>query len=157
MVEGDDERFHRHGSELAAAVEAALPAWVRASVERTVPPGSLSADAAAKLDADIDAAGRAAATDIGGRLRDLLARDIGDQWTNPLSILRAAAVYPTRILAARGIAPVERDRHARRIHPDDVYDLTPGSFADFGPEVHELGITWGAAKAHLHLQQRRQA
>ncbi len=66
-------------------------------------------------------------------------------------------MYPTRILAARGIAPVERDRHARRIHPDDVYDLTPASFADFGPEVHELGITWGAAKAHLHLQQRRQA
>lgn len=155
MVQSDDDLFHRYGSDLASAVEAALPSWVRASVERFLPPGSPRAESAANLDDEIDAAGRAAAADIGGRLRDLLALDLDDQWTNPLSILRTATGYPTRILAAHGIVPVERDRHAQRIHPDDVYDLTPGSFAEFGPEVHERGITWGAAKAHLHLQRRQ--
>ena len=157
MVEGDDALFHRYGSDLASAVEAALPAWIRASVERYVPPGSLDPEASATLDARIEKAGKAAVADIGSRLRDLLARDLDDQWTNPLSILRAASTYPTGILGGLGVAAVERDRHARRLHPDDLYDLTPGSFADFGPDVHELGITWGAAKAHLHLQRRRRA
>lgn len=155
MVETDDDLFNRYGSDLASAVEAALPSWVRASVERLLPPGSLSVEAARKLDEEIEAAGRAAVNDVGRRLRDLLGRNLDDQWTNPLSILRTASVYPTSILDAHGIAPVERDRHARRIHPDDVYDLTPGSFADFGPEVNERGISWGAAKAHLHLKRRK--
>ncbi len=155
MVENDDDLFNRYGSDLASAVEAALPSWVRASIERFLPPGSLSAEAAEKLDEEIEAAGRAAATDVGSRLRDLLGRNLEDQWTNPLSILRSASAYPTSILDAHGIAPVRRDRHAQRIHPDDVYDLTPGSFADFGPDVHERGITWGAAKAHLHLKRRK--
>lgn len=155
MVENDNDLFHRYGADLASAVEEALPAWVRASVQRFLPPGSLSGEAAEKLDEEIEGAGRAAVADIGPRLRDLLAVDLDDQWTNPLSILRTATAYPTSILDAYGIAPVERDRHAQRIHPDDVYDLTPGSFADFGPEVHERGITWGAAKAHFHLQRRK--
>ncbi len=155
MVEGDVDLFHRYGSDLASAVEEALPGWVRASVERFLSPGSLSDDIAADLEAEIDAAGREAVAEVGGRLRDLLARDLDDQWTNPLSVLRAAVIYPTRILAARGVEPADRDRHAKRIHPDDVYDLTPGSFGDFGPAVHEHGITWGAAKAHLHLRNRR--
>lgn len=156
MVESDDELFHRYGSDLASAVEAALPSWIRASVERFLPPGSFKGKAAGKLDDEIEAAGRAAVTEVGGTLRDLLERDLDDQWTNPLSILRAAAAYPTGILSAHGVDPVDRDRHAQRIHPDDVYDLTPGSFADFGPEVHERGITWGAAKAHLHLRRRKE-
>ena len=154
MRETSAERFHTYGSELAAAVEAALPGWVRSSVERFLPPGSLSAEETARLDAEIESAGCAAAADVGGRLRDLLARDIDDQWTNPLSILRTAAVHPTSILAARRLPPVDRDRHAQRIHPDDIYDLAPAAFVDFGADVHELGITWGAAKAHLHLQRR---
>ncbi len=148
MIEADIDLFHRYGTELADAVERALPDWVRQAVERFLPPDP-------ELGRTVEAAGRAAADDIGARLRDLLARDIDGQWTNPLSILRAAAVHPTRVLAANGVPPVERDRHARRIHPDDIYDLTPSSFSDFGPEVHELGIRWGAAKAHLHLRRRR--
>ena len=157
MVESDDDLFRRYGSDLASAVEAALPSWVRASVERYVSPGLLDNEASATLNARIEEAGKAAVADIGGRLRDLLARDLDDQWTNPLSILRAASAYPTGILSGLGVAPVDRDRDARRLHPDDLFDLTPGSFADFGPEVHELGITWGAAKAHIHLQRRRRA
>ena len=155
MTEGETERFERYGAELAAAVEAALPAWIRTAVERFIPPGSTSADATATLESDLYAAANQAVSEVGTELRALLARDIDDQWTNPLSILRSAAVYPTRILAARGVAPVARDRHAQRIHPDDTYDLTPANFAEFGPDVHERGINWGAAKAHLHLRRRR--
>jgi hypothetical protein len=36
-----------------------------------------------------------------------------------------------------------------------VYDLTPASFADVDPALHEPGLVWGAAKAHVHLARRR--
>jgi hypothetical protein len=42
-----------------------------------------------------------------------------------------------------------------RSFPDDVYDLTPASFADVDPALHEPGLVWGAAKAHVHLARRR--
>jgi putative CocE/NonD family hydrolase len=39
--------------------------------------------------------------------------------------------------------------------PDDAYDLGPASFADIDPSLHEPGLMWGAAKAHVHLARRR--
>jgi hypothetical protein len=59
------------------------------------------------------------------------------------------------VLAAAGVPPVGRDEVARRLHPDDDYDLTPASFADISPELHEPGLVWGAAKAHVVLARRR--
>ena len=43
------------------------------------------------------------------------------------------------------------------VFPDDAYGLTPTTFLDFGQTAHELGIAWGAAKAHTHLSKRREA
>ena len=48
-----------------------------------------------------------------------------------------------------------RDEVAVRQFPDDVYDLVPASFAEVDPELHEPGLVWGAAKAHVHLARRR--
>jgi hypothetical protein len=59
------------------------------------------------------------------------------------------------VLAAAGVPPVERDAHARRLFPDDVYDLGPAAFADLSAEVHQTGVVWGAAKAHVILRRRR--
>ncbi len=41
--------------------------------------------------------------------------------------------------------------------PDDDYDLTPASFGDLDPALHEPGLVWGAAKAHVFLARRRAA
>ena len=102
------------------------------------------------------AAGRAAAEEVGGRVRELLLLDIDEQWTNPLTLIRTAIRYPTELLRAIGAPTVHRDEQAKRFHPDDVYDLTPASFAELGPDVHDLGLSWGAAKAHVHLRRRRE-
>jgi hypothetical protein len=51
---------------------------------------------------------------------------------------------------------VERDDFQRDRFPDDVYDLVPTSFADFGPDVADAGIAWGAAKAWTHRQRHAQ-
>jgi hypothetical protein len=103
----------------------------------------------------LHAAAAEARRDGMARLRTLLATDVDRQRTNPLSVLRSLVRYPTAVLAAAGARPVARDEFAQRNFPDDVYDLTPAAFADVDPALHEPGLLWGAAKAHVHLARRR--
>lgn len=140
-----------HARALADAVEAALPAWVEASVARLLEANGRTAEP--RVMADAAAAGRRAAAEVGSALRSLLAVDIDRQRTNPLALLREAARYPTEVLAAESVPGVERDADQVRLLPDDVYDLAPARFADLGPAVGELGLIWGAAKAHEHLRR----
>lgn len=135
---------------LADAVEAALPAWVERSVRRRLPHPPSDEVAAAAVDA-----GRRAATDVGAAVRRLLETDIDEQATTPLSLLRGAVRYPTEVLVAAGAPPVERDRVQKELLPDDVYDLSPATFADVDPSLAEPGIAWGAAKAYAHRQRHR--
>ena len=146
----DNRLLAGYAEALADGVERALPGWVEATVSRRMHPVEVAARAA-----DIERAGRTAAEEVGGRVRDLLRLDIDEQWTNPLTLLRSAIRYPNQILREAGVAEAVRDEYTVRFLPDDVYDLAPASFADLGPELHELGISWGAAKAHVHLRRRR--
>jgi hypothetical protein len=142
-----------YANALAEAVEEALPRWVSRSVERILVAFSGTADPAVMAEA-VDA-GLRAVDDVMPRLRALLATDVDEQRTNPLSILRGAVRYPTEVLRAAGIPGVRRDEYDERAFPDDDYGLTPASFADVDPALHEPGLAWGAAKAHLHLARRR--
>ena len=136
---------------LADGVDTCLPRWVERSVERLLVAHRGSAEptvmAAARR------AGERAKADVGARVRALLAADIDDQHTNPLSILRQAVRYPTEILRQAGVPPVRRDRFAEERFPDDDYDLTPASFADIDPSLLDAGVGWGAAKAWLHKRR----
>jgi hypothetical protein len=101
-------------------------------------------------------AGARARAEVGPRVRRLLALDIDEQRTNPLSLLRDAVRYPTDVLRAAGVPAVEgRDDFAVRAFPDDVYDLAPATWADVDPSLQDPGITWGAWKAYTHLSRRR--
>jgi hypothetical protein len=139
---------------LADGIELVLAGWVVRVVEQRVLAARGGAIAPDVL-ADARAAGAAAVADVVPRIRTLLAQDVDVQRANPLAILRAAVAYPTAVLRAAVVAPVRRDEFAERNFPDDVYDLTPASFADIHPSLQELGIVWGAAKAHVHLSRRR--
>ena len=140
----EDEAFAAVGVELADAIVAALPGWVvRAVASRGGP-----TDAA-------DSAGRAAAAALASELRAVLAADVDDQRVNPLAVTRRAVAWPTAVLREAGVAPVERDDYARAHFPDDVYDLTPMTWADVDETLQEVGIRWGAMKAHVHLQRHR--
>ena len=136
---------------LADAVEAAVPAWVERCVDRVYrawagpPPVSVVADA--------HAAGAAAAADVGPRLQSLLASDIDDQRTTPLSIVRGAISYPARVLADAGVPAVRRGERDEAMFPDDAYDLSPAKFSDIDPQLNDLAIAWGAAKAWAHKQR----
>jgi hypothetical protein len=130
-------------TDLADAVEAALPGWVVAAVAARAP----------GLEAEARAAGARAGADVLPRLRALLALDIDEQRTTPLALLRDAVRYPTEVLAGAGVPPVARDPFDEERFPGDVYGLMPASFADFGPEVGEAGLAWGAAKAWEHKRR----
>jgi len=152
--DGDGADLVAVGTRLADAVEAVLPGWVKRSVEGVLAAWAGGADAGAALER-ADAEGRRAAAEVGEELRRLLAAEADRQWTNPLSLLRAAVRYPTAVLADAGVPPVVRDAFAERQFPEDPYGLTPASFADVDESLHELSIVWGATKAQAHLAARR--
>ena len=142
-MEGIDE----HATALADAIETALPGWVERSVRSRLAGGGPEVDEA------VATAGRRAAEEVGGAVRQLLAADIDAQPTTPLALLRGAVRYPTEVLRDAGVPPVARDEVQERLFPEDVYDLTPASFADVDPALFEPGIRWGAAKAFVHKQR----
>ena len=140
------------GVALADAVVVALPGWVERSVERI-----LVAWQGGVADPDVmeraREAGRRAAEEVGPEVRAMLEADIDDQRTTPLALLRAAVRYPTAVLKDAGVPGVERDPIQVRLLPDDLYDLSPASFADVDPALADPGMVWGAAKALAHRRR----
>jgi hypothetical protein len=144
----------RYAEVLCAAAEAAVAGWVVRCVERRWREWSGSAPGE-DLRAAAAEAGEAARAQAVGALRALLALDPDDQRTGPLAVLRRAVAHPTAVLRVAGVPPVVRDDFAVRTFPDDDYDLSPAAFADIDPSLHEPGLVWGAAKAHVVLTRRR--
>lgn len=143
-----------YATTLADAVEAALPVWVERVVAQRWREWR-SEEPPADVQAAARAAGARVCAEVGPALRDLLATDVDQQQTNPLALIRRAVPHATSVLADAEMPPVRRDADAERLFPDDRYDLTPASFADLDPSVHEPGLEWGAAKAHIILRRRR--
>lgn len=143
----DEATLANYAHVLADAIDQALPAWFQRSLTRYVPHADETyADDIARASAETSSA-----------VRSLLALDIADQTVAPLEILRRAVRFSTSILAGENVAHTNRDDFAKRAFPDDVYDLSPASFADVDQALHEPGLVWGAAKAHVHLRRRREA
>ncbi|HSS10192.1 MAG TPA: hypothetical protein VLL25_09915 [Acidimicrobiales bacterium] len=143
-----------YASALADGIEEALPGWVERSVARimTAWAGSVPPEVASAA----QEAGRQAQAEVGPDVRDLLLADIDEQSTTPLAILRADAVrYPTAVLQNAGVPPVQRDEFVEEVFPDDTYDLAPASFGDLDPNLADIGISWGAAKAFEHKRRHR--
>jgi len=149
-----DANLVEHGNALAEAIDRALPAWVVRCVTERVH-DFFGVDASAEVVRDARVAGERARVEVGAALRVLFAQDVDDQRVNPLAIVRGAVRYPTEVLRVAGVPPVVRDEFDERAFPDDLYALTPASFADVDPALHEPGLLWGAAKAHAHLTRRR--
>jgi hypothetical protein len=149
----DAVKLARYADELAAAIEEALPGWVERSVRTVLADQGIAVDP--EIEQRTTVAARRAVDEGVPRLRALLAADVDAQRGNPLAVVRSLVRHPTDVLRAAGARPVSRDSFAERSFPDDVYDLSPAAFADVDPALHEPGLVWGAAKAHVHLARRR--
>lgn len=149
----DEERLAQISADLGDAVEAAIPGWIeRLVIDHVLSwSGHVDPDVAAAA----VAAGKAAREEVMPRLRSLLAADIDDQRANPLALLRGATVHAHAVLAGTGAPPAPRDQFAQRSFPDDTYGLVPATWEDIDPSLHELGLTWGAAKAYVFKARRR--
>ncbi len=148
-----EEALVAYARALVEAVDAVMVQWVAQCVASVADGWRLGL--ASELQAESVAAGERARSDVVGRLCDLLGQDVDLQRSGPLELVRSAVVYPSEVLARAGVPPVERDDFAVRAFPDDVYDLSPASFADVHPDLAEPGIAWGAAKAHVVMARRR--
>ena len=142
-----EEQLAAYARALAAGVRQELPGWVVGAVRSRLSPLGPEGLRAAT------AAGEAAAAAVGDEVAALLAADIDLQRENPLAVLRRAVRYPTGVLLAAGVAPVDRDDFAVDRFPDDIYDLAPASFADIHPDLQAPGVAWGAAKAFVHRRR----
>jgi hypothetical protein len=148
-----DVLLAEHSEALYEGLRAILPDWAAELVRRL---GSGHADESA-----IDAGARRLRDYATGAVLDqvkvLLETDIDAQWTSPLEVVRLVVGPATDELQALGAPPVPRDAQSAELHPDDIYDLTPSAFAEIHPSLHQLGLAWGAAKAHVHLRRHRPA
>ena len=100
-------------------------------------------------------AGRKATAEVGEAARELLERDVDEQATTPLTLMRRAVRYPTAVLREAKVPPVDRDEAQQALFPDDPYDLSPASYADVDPRLAEPGLLWGAAKAFAYLKRHK--
>jgi len=141
------------GADLASAIEAAVPGWVEGRVRHLLVAYAGRAEPAVMAEAR--EAGRRAQAALGPELRQLLALDVDRQWANPLALVRRAVSHPTEVLAAAGVPPVVRDDYDEAHFPDDVYDLTPRTFADIDPALQDVALVWGAAKARASMVRHR--
>lgn len=138
-------------SELHRAAADAAPSWAVRRVDAVA-----TAQGLGPIDNDrLTAIGREVGRFIDDELGRLLTADIDAQRTTPLSVFRAAVAIPTALLEALGARPVRRGAPQSWEVADDPYGLAPSNLAEVGDGVHQAGMMWGASKAGLHLQRRR--
>jgi hypothetical protein len=128
------------------------PGWLSRATITAAARGGIRLDAD---DAELSAVVDEAVTTLLAELADLLATDVDEQRTNPLSLFRRCVGGPNELLLRRGAAAPVIDRFAADHFPDDVFGLGPASWSDVDPALHEPGITWGAWKAMTVLRRRR--
>ena len=153
-MDGQQSRDELEGpaGDLLAVATATVPIWLSRCVKRVAAAQSIPVDG---LAAEIEEMVERTATETLSRLAALLGTDVDEQRANPLDILRDAIDGPTAVLRAAGAQPVARDRFAEERFPDDVFDLTPATWADIDESLAEPGLTWGAWKAAVVLTRRR--
>lgn len=140
-------------AQLLDVFEQVIPGWLERCVVHTAVtqlgrcPTDLAAAAAEMA--------RTGAPEIVSRLRELLATDVDQQRGAPLAVVREATALPGAVLADAGVPAPERDEFQLRAFPGDVYGLSPASWSDVDPALHEPGIMWGAWKASTVLRRRR--
>lgn len=151
QVHGDSD-LPAPAQQLLDASRRLAPHWLRRSTLAAASRGGVRID---QDDPDLTAVVDAACDRLLLELAELLATDVDDQRTNPLSLFRRAVHGPTAFLVARDARPPSVDSFAADHFPEDVFGLGPAAWTDVDPELHEAGITWGAWKAMTVLRRRR--
>ena len=138
-------------AELLAVAERVVRPWLTRIVTTTAHRAGADPSTWSDLDQVVDDAAMQLLDDLAA----LLALDVDEQRTNPLSIFRAAVAAPTAYLIDRGVRPAGADRFGAEHFPNDVFGVGPASWNDIDDDLHLPGLTWGAWKAKTVLDRRR--
>lgn len=140
-------------TELLRAATAVVPAWLRRITTdacrragRAV--GESERDAIDRMVAETSAS-------VLSALGELLATDVDEQRTTPLTLFRDAVSGPTALLDELGVTPPPSDAFGGERFPDDRFGLGPAAWSDIDDQLHQPGIVWGAWKAMTVLSRRR--
>ena len=137
--------------DFADQLAAALPDWIdRIARQRMLEGGVLVDERSDGLIADC-----AAATSkiLAAKVRAAVLADVDSASGSPLAVVRDGVGPLNDLLTELGVGASARDRTMIEMFPDDVHDLGPASFSDISADLHDPGITWGAARAHVHLKR----
>ena len=144
--------MNQYSERLLRGMESAALEWLRTSFDRVVSSQELheSVDAVRR-----DRAIESARDRLVSELRVLLESEAWEQRRNPLDLVRECTGSLSEELAAIGARPVARDEFQERSFPGDAFDLCPATWADVRPDLHEIGLEWGAWKAASIIAHRR--
>ena len=146
----DEAQLALYADELHGGVVAAVPSWIRRLAAERAAAGGVAVDETA-----LDAVVAATVASVGPALRGILDADVDAGVGSPLEALRSSVGPLTDALRSWGAAAPHRDDFLERAYPNDPYQLGPASFSDVDESLHEPGLVWGAARAHVHLRRRR--
>lgn len=141
-----------YSTRLLTTMQVVTESWLRGLVDRVVTSQGLTgAIDPERIDRVVDSVRQ----DLLVALASLLELEAWDQRRNPLEVVRGATVPVTSELAVWGARPVSRDEFKERSFPGDVFDLAPATWSDVHPDLHEVGLEWGAWKAAAIITHRK--
>ncbi len=141
----DDEKFIQYGQVLNIAVSTAVRPWLIRELTTRV--GSIDAELARAIEG--------AAEQVERSIAELVAADVDEPLSGPLERIRRSVEPLNAELDQRGVQPPRRNTLDQQMSPRDHHELGPMTFRDLSDAAHDAGITWGAAKAHVHLRRRQ--
>ncbi len=154
-VDDDAEAVYRDAArDLADGLDDTVRGWIVRVVNDRLPdewPAARRDD----MQPAISAVAEETHAEVVPRLRALLDTDVSRQAAGPLAVLRGCVGPANRFLDEIGVVRPDRDPVAASMFPDDPHDLGPANFDDVDPRLHDIGLVWGAAKAHLVLTRHR--
>jgi hypothetical protein len=144
---------HAPVDDLVATLGRVVPGWLERCVTETAERelGTCPEPLREQARQMADAVGPAVVAEV----ERLVRADVDAQRGTPLTVLRAAVRHPTDLLTAADVSAPRRDPFAVEHFPADRYDLSPASWSDIDPALHEPGIMWGAWKAATVIRRRR--
>ncbi len=154
MSDDPVEAYRRCAAQLIERLDEVIAGWIIRSVMVRVP-DDWTAARRDRLHAEAVTVAHEVRAHVADELEVLVETDVEAQWTSPLEVLRASVGPANDLLADAGVEPPLRDAFSVERFPDDRYDLSPANFDDVDPSLHEVGLAWGAAKAHVVLSRHR--
>lgn len=142
----DEEKYLEYGRALRSAVDEAISPWLTSTLQERNNGQALPAEI-------VDAIAEVRVTAL-ANITKLIEAEVSAPLSGPLEQIRRAVTPLGAILDEHDFDRPRRDPQDEEMRPEDVHGLGPLSFMDLGEQVQVAGISWGAAKAHLHMKGR---